>query len=278
MNEITQTNIAFDTQQAQSIIQFINMFSKENEWPIEQIIKDLSITETTCQQYINFLQECGAPINRNHNKIYYDQPPKIISSPNINWLGDKHHFLNIDSTSSFLKAIKLKPSSLTLCHSEYQYAGRGQRQRQWHSVIGENLSLSIGTSWHQCPTGLISLSQALGAIVIRALSTINLDQNLSLKYPNDIMHQGKKLGGILVEIQTRGNLHQVVMGVGLNINMQEHQSINQPWTSLSIINQQLLNRQTVLQSILDQIQIDWQTFSEFGFSAFKDTWAKLEKK
>lgn len=274
MSSIDNKNIPIDAPYAKKIIELTELFFINNSLSIDQIIEKLSIKKTTCNQYIDFLKGCGALIHTHNETIHYTNPPQLISKKILNWPGEQHQFLSIDSTNNFLKTITQQPKLLSLCLSEYQYAGRGQMHRQWHSIIGENLSLSIGTSWPSCPTGLKSLSKALGVMVIRALTTVYLKQNFSLKSPNDIMHQGKKLGGILVEIQSRGNAHQVIMGIGLNVNMRQQALIDQPWTSLSIIHQQPINRPIIQQAIVNQIKNDWHIFCEHGFSAFKLAWEK----
>ena len=111
-----------------------------------------------------------------------------------------------------------------VCFAEHQSAGKGRRGRQWVSPFGSNIYMSILWRFQQdgiaCTAGL---SLAVGVAVIRALKTYGFNE-VGLKWPNDIYCQGKKLGGILIEVSGEADGPcAVIIGLGLNLFLPEIQ-------------------------------------------------------
>jgi BirA family transcriptional regulator, biotin operon repressor / biotin---[acetyl-CoA-carboxylase] ligase len=101
--------------------------------------------------------------------------------------------------------------------AEVQLQGRGRRGRTWFSPFGGNLAVSIGFDSLRPMAGLGGASLVVGLAVVDALEQLGIP-NLSLKWPNDVLMGGAKLGGILVEMTTAGSAGvQLVVGVGLNV-------------------------------------------------------------
>jgi BirA family transcriptional regulator, biotin operon repressor / biotin---[acetyl-CoA-carboxylase] ligase len=165
------------------------------------------------------------------NAVLSEQNKALISTLEI------HDTLN--STNSYLmeRSQQNAPSGF-ICFAEHQTAGKGRRGRQWVSPYGNNIYLSI--LWRFQYGGIAvtaGLSLAMGVAVIRALRQHNI-HDVGLKWPNDIYYQGKKLGGILIEVsgETDGPCAAVI-GLGLNLFLPETQtqSITQAWTDLTRI-------------------------------------------
>jgi BirA family biotin operon repressor/biotin-[acetyl-CoA-carboxylase] ligase len=129
-----------------------------------------------------------------------------------------HH--SIESTNSLLLT---QAPGLTgtaeICLAEFQTAGRGRRGRQWIMPFGAGLCLSIGWVFAETPRQLSALGLAIGVAVVRALRRLQA-ADVNLKWPNDIWFEGRKLGGILLELQAEadGPAH-VVVGLGLNYRL-----------------------------------------------------------
>ncbi len=101
--------------------------------------------------------------------------------------------------------------------AEYQTGGRGRRGRRWVSPFGSGLCLSLSWSFAAAPADLPALSLATGVGVMRALAGVGAN-GLALKWPNDIMLAGGKLGGILVDVDGEsGGPLRAVVGLGLNL-------------------------------------------------------------
>ena len=103
------------------------------------------------------------------------------------------------------------PETPLLIAAEEQTAGRGRRGRRWHSAPGAGITFSLGRRIARPVRELAALSLVAGVATTRALRALGAHQ-AALKWPNDLVVDGAKLGGILVE--TRGN--HAVIGIGLN--------------------------------------------------------------
>jgi len=126
----------------------------------------------------------------------------------------------LESTNGYLLAAPPPPpGALAACLAEYQSAGRGRRGRRWTAPLGAGLCLSVAWHFEETPAALPALALAVGVAVERVLAAFGCD-GIALKWPNDLVHDERKLGGILIETssEAHGPCH-VVIGVGLNVDM-----------------------------------------------------------
>ena len=126
----------------------------------------------------------------------------------------------LESTSDrLLAADDLPPGRFDACLAEFQSAGRGRRGRRWVAPFASGLCLSVNWSYRDAPATLGALSLAAGVAVLRALRRLGFAE-LSLKWPNDIVHRDGKLGGILIDLrgEAAGPAYFVV-GVGINVRL-----------------------------------------------------------
>jgi BirA family biotin operon repressor/biotin-[acetyl-CoA-carboxylase] ligase len=141
----------------------------------------------------------------------------------------------IDSTSSELRRrLSAGDRRRQLLLAETQSAGRGRLGRGWHSPAACNLYLSLAWRMVRPAAALGGLSLALGVAVAETLIASGVD-GLTLKWPNDVLRDGRKLGGLLVELG--GELDgpcDLVIGLGLNLRMPPAAAvgIEQPWNDL----------------------------------------------
>lgn len=145
----------------------------------------------------------------------------------------------VGSTNDYLRDLR---STITLGSyavlAKHQSKGRGRLHRRWSSLPGDNLHLSLLWSF---PKGLHSLSELylqVAQAAIQALSRGGISE-LSLKHPNDLIHTGKKLGGILIEtFGTDAGPCQAIIGIGINVhsNGPPQLPIDQPWIAIDRIN------------------------------------------
>ncbi|NOT10964.1 MAG: bifunctional biotin--[acetyl-CoA-carboxylase] ligase/biotin operon repressor BirA [Methylococcaceae bacterium] len=183
----------------------------------------------------------------------------------------------INSTNSYLMACARNnaPSGL-ICMAEHQIAGKGRRGRHWVSPFGNNIYLSILWRFQQSgPEVLSGLSLAIGIAVIRALKQHHI-HNIELKWPNDIYSQGKKLGGILVEVSGESEGPCVaIIGLGLNLYLSETEAvtITQAWTDLTKVSgQNRLPRNQLVGTLLNQLIAVISGYEEVGIKAYLDEW------
>lgn len=134
-------------------------------------------------------------------------------------LGRLETCFSTGSTSdALIRARPPAPGRLHALLAEFQTGGRGRRGRAWLSPLGGGLCLSTGWSYDIVPAGLPSLTLAVGAGIADGLEAVGIE-GVGLKWPNDLVSGGRKLGGILVDVagESRGPLH-VVVGVGVNVS------------------------------------------------------------
>jgi BirA family biotin operon repressor/biotin-[acetyl-CoA-carboxylase] ligase len=110
------------------------------------------------------------------------------------------------------------PSGATFVADE-QTAGRGRRGRQWFAPAGECLLFSVLMRPRIAPEQLSTLTLSVGLGVREALAQ-NLDQELLLKWPNDVLCDDQKLAGVLVECEMSSNTLGVIVGVGINVGVE----------------------------------------------------------
>jgi len=125
---------------------------------------------------------------------------------------------SIDSTNAaLLKRASPPPGASEVLLAECQSAGRGRRGRTWVAAPGGAICLSLNWTFPAVPEDLGALGLVIGVCVLRALKRLGM-QGVQLKWPNDLLVHGKKLGGVLIELraETAGPAF-VVIGIGLNV-------------------------------------------------------------
>ena len=183
-----------------------------------------------------------------------------------------------DSTNAELlaRAAGGAPSGAAIA-CELQTAGRGRRGNRWYSGLATSLTFSLLWRYGRAGTDLAGLSLAAGVACVRALATLGV-RGVMLKWPNDLMHEGRKLGGILVEAvgEIKGP-SAVVVGVGVNVRLTRAPRIPlaRPVTALADIGPKLPSRNALLGEFLAQLAAALETFGEHGFAAFRAEWMRL---
>jgi len=189
------------------------------------------------------------------------------------------HQLNLtmvtDSTNQqALEACQLGNAHGALFVTEQQTAGRGRRGREWVSPFGRNLYFSLVWRFEGGASSIEGLSLLVGLALARAVESLP-GVVPQLKWPNDLLCRGKKLAGILLEMagDPAGDC-QVVIGVGLNVNMPGPASagIDQPWTDLQQLGGEVVSRNALLGTILNTLVPMLKDFSERGFAPYREAW------
>ena len=161
--------------------------------------------------------------------------------------------------------------------AERQTAGRGRRGRSWFSPFAGSLYLTVGWTYAQGLAVLEGLSLMVGLTLVQALEGRGVT-GLSLKWPNDVLWQGKKLAGVLVDVQgdPMGET-QVAVGIGLNVRLSAGDDhIGQPWVDLHAImaamNISLPSRNALAASVLNELIPALALLEQKGFSVYREQW------
>lgn len=183
-------------------------------------------------------------------------------------LRDIHIFAELDSTNRWCLQ---EGQCGDVCLAGQQTAGRGRRGRHWESPPGVNLYLSLRWCFAQVPEHLPILGLVVGLAVAEALEACGIHRH-ALKWPNDIYHSGQKLGGILLEAV--GKPEQVVIGIGLNVNMPAvvGSAIDQPWTSLLAVTGEQQSRNELVAAILQRLVWRLLAFPRLDMAKFHQDW------
>ena len=158
----------------------------------------------------------------------------------------------IDSTNDFLKKLSSQQAldNFTTVMTENQTNGKGQMGAKWVSEPSKNLICSIFLKdFLNDNNQIFNLNSAVSLSVFRALEKYNLPQ-LAIKWPNDIMSDSKKIGGILIEntIKSDGRINSVI-GIGLNINQLNFESLPKA-SSMAKIMAKEFDKEIILKEII----------------------------
>lgn len=181
----------------------------------------------------------------------------------------------VDSTSTRLAGLaQAGAPSGTCVAAEWQRAGRGRRGRAWQAGLGASLTFSMLWRFDQGPGHLAGLPLAVAVAATRALESAGVP-GVGVKWPNDLVHDWKKLGGILVE--TTGEMlgpTAAIVGIGLNYRLGEALAgrIDQPATDVASCGGALPSRNALLALLLAELVAALERFAHGGFAAFRDEW------
>jgi BirA family transcriptional regulator, biotin operon repressor / biotin---[acetyl-CoA-carboxylase] ligase len=180
----------------------------------------------------------------------------------------------VDSTNRVAQTHMSDGSRQVLVAAEYQGEGRGRRGRQWVSPYAANLYLSLGYRFKGGAASLQGLSLAVGLAVQQTLASLGVT-GVQLKWPNDLLLEKRKLGGVLIELA--GDLSgecSVVIGVGLNVKMPGgvKSSIDQEWADLGKHMSGALTRSQLLIEIVRSLTQLLNEFEGKGFSEYAQHW------
>jgi len=201
-----------------------------------------------------------------------------VDSQTSQQLRDLRVETSLDSTNSALRRLPIEEQHATFILAEQQTAGRGRRGRQWHSPFASNLYLSLGWKFEQPLSGLGCLPLVVALATANALQRAGLDGH-RVKWPNDILLDGRKLCGCLVEMQgdAKGPCH-AVLGVGVNVKMPHDEAaltIDQPWTDLQS-GVPDCSRNSLAALLVEELVGHMVLFASQGFGSFTDQWMQLD--
>lgn len=181
----------------------------------------------------------------------------------------------LDSTNSFLmRRARETGGHGVVCLAERQSAGRGRSGRNWVSPFAANLYLSVLWRFEEGHGAAAGISLAVGVAAARAALRCGLE-GVGLKWPNDLLWQGRKLGGILVE--ATGESHgpcSVVVGIGLNVHMPaaSGSGIDQPWVDCREVAGRCVSRNRLAAALLDELLPLLRDYGATGLARHLPAW------
>jgi len=207
--------------------QILDLLTTEDFVSGEALGEALGISRAAVWKHLRALERGGVAVERAHSRGYrLRRVPDVLDAERIGegltgtgstWQVEVLE--EIDSTNSeLLRRSRSADVHRQVLIAEHQSGGRGRRGRPWDDQPGQGLCLSLAWRNDAPVDRLQGLSLALGAAAVAALERLGIE-GLGLKWPNDLILDGRKLGGILIEV--RGEFDGpclVVAGIGLNVH------------------------------------------------------------
>lgn len=253
----------------------------ENTTPeLEALLAGKSVSAS--KSLVDKWMELGIPLVAKGSKVQLAErleilDPRAIRDACRSLLGEEAEtelmvYRTIGSTNDeVFKRLGTSGSHYRLCLSESQSAGKGRRGRNWVSPFGKNIYFTLGAFLQTPIASLGGLSLITGMQVVDVLRSFGVD-DIGLKWPNDVLRQGGKMAGILVELkpaEARGN--GVVIGVGINLALSTEDStlIDQAWAATG---HGQLGRNELAGRLAASLISALRLFEEVGFKPFSDCW------
>ena len=182
---------------------------------------------------------------------------------------------SIDSTNAeALRLVEAGYPAPFLVLAEQQTAGRGRRGRKWVSPFAQNVYYSLVLRIEGGLRQLEGLSLVVGLAVMQALRELGV-QSAALKWPNDVLVGQKKIAGILLElVGDPADICHVVLGIGINVNMQQAAEVDQQWTSAQLETGSPVDRNHLVAQLGLQLQSHLERHKALGFSALHQEWER----
>lgn len=267
-----------------NLVDILKVLSDGNFHSGEELGKALGVSRTAVWKHLHKLDELGLELVSVKGRGYcleggLDLLDEAVITAS---LGDESRgliqnldvFTDIDSTNRYLVENGLGGD---VCLAEQQTKGRGRRGRDWVSPFARSIYFSTAWVFSGGAQSLEGLSLAVGLKVADALAGLGC-RDLQLKWPNDILSNGSKLAGILLEMS--GDVSgecKVVLGVGINVDIPERigQSIDQQWIDLKSMGF-AGTRNDVAIALINKLLPLLSTYSDTGFKPYRQAWESLD--
>jgi len=198
------------------------------------------------------------------------------------------HLEQIDSTNAYLQRQQSEHDIRNwVVSTDEQTAGKGMGSNGWESEVGKNLTFSLALDMGFLPAERqFLLSEAVPLGIIEVLDTLLPSEKLSIKWPNDIYFENRKLAGILINSTIKANMMDIsIIGIGLNVNQMKFQDWPTHPISLKMVTGKECDLKPLLEQIAERILIKVQQLKSSPTSIEKDylkrlfryhTWADYE--
>jgi BirA family transcriptional regulator, biotin operon repressor / biotin---[acetyl-CoA-carboxylase] ligase len=239
-----------------------------------RIAREIGVSRSTVWRWVNRLRDLGVRVKgEQHTGYFLEKTPDILTPDTLRQrlkgsiFGKRiHHFFKVDSTNRVAMDLGHagEPEG-TVVLAEEQTAGRGRAGHSWHSerATGIYVTLLLRPRISPVQASLLTMMAGLSAFsAIRAQSDLEPD----LKWPNDILVGGKKLGGILTEMHAEPNqVRFVIVGIGINVNQEKFPTeLSAIATSLRAETGRPQSRLELLVRLLRQFETDYNQFIAKG--------------
>lgn len=239
-----------------------------------RIAREIGVSRSTVWRWVERLRELGVRVKGQPHSGYFLEKVSDILTPDLvrkrlkgSLFGKRvYHFFRTDSTNRIAMELGYagEPEGAVIL-AEEQTAGRGRAGRSWHSERGAGLYVTLLLRPKLSPAQAPVLTMLAG---LSAHSAVLAQTGLApeLKWPNDLLLNGKKLGGILTEMHAEPSaVRFVIIGIGINVNQEKFPTeLSSAATSLLKETGRLHSRLEFLVKLLSQFETDYNRFLREG--------------
>ncbi len=202
-----------------------------------KIAEELQVSRSEIWRLVQQLRDLGVDIEGHPATGYQLKavpdlllPELLLSALRGTMFGTIHHYYKIGSTNDVaMQAASDGAPEGSVFLAEQQIAGRGRADHQWHSEQSSGIYCSVILRPPLPPSEVLILSLAIGLAVHTAIEEINPQLRPDLKWPNDVLIAGKKVSGILTEMNAEATrVRYIVVGIGINVNQTKFPQELQP--------------------------------------------------
>jgi len=236
----------------------------------QELCDRLGVSRTAIWKAINQLKENGYQIEAIQNKGYQLLfTPDILSVNELEsirkttWIGKKiHYFESIDSTNNSAKKMAEEGAEHgTLLVADEQTSGRGRRGHAWASPKGSSIYMSLILKPEIEPNNASMLTLVMALAVVKGIKD-STGLETQIKWPNDIVIDGKKVCGILTEMSTQIEcINYIVIGAGINVQNETFpKEVEDIASSLYLKSGKKQNRASLIESIWEAFEIYYEAY------------------
>ncbi len=254
----------------------------------ESLASDLMVSRSAVWKHIKALQEEGYKIESSTKRGYLlrNLPDRLLPAEILQGLktvcfgrGKIEYYTETDSTNVRARALAQEGAPEgTVVVAETQTRGRGRRGRTWFSPPGCGIHVSVilrpRVQPHEAPQLTLMTAVAMAETLLD-----QVDLPFAIKWPNDILINGKKISGILTEMALEmDRVDYVVVGLGLNVNTPEEamaEEIRDIATSLRMLTGKTFSRVDILRGFLEKLEYYYALFQDRQFERIRDRWKEL---
>lgn len=172
----------------------------------------------------------------------------------------------VDSTNNKAKHISKNCPEGMVVLAESQTAGKGRLGRTWFSPKEKNIYMSLILKPNLQPQNVVKLTHIAAASVSKALEELNIENRI--KWPNDILINGKKLCGILCEmILKKKEIHSIIVGIGINVNLEQSDidsEIKDKTISIKMYNNEKIEREKIIAYIFNNFERYYNELKDYN--------------
>ena len=249
-----------------------------------ELARELDVTRSAVWKHIEAIRQDGVKIAAVSRLGYrLSEPDDVLHAgavdPSTALIGTTYHYLKeIDSTNleGRRRAKEGCPNGLVIL-ADKQIQGRARMGRQWFSPAGTGIYFSTVLFPENLPTARAALLVPLTAVAVHS-ALADMGVQADLKWPNDLLYDGRKLGGILLEISGEADqVRSAVLGVGINVNLMGQdlpEELRDVVISLMEIKNQRMGRRQLLHSMLASLDTFYADF-QAGSRDFIEEYRRL---